>query len=157
MEVRSRNRFALALVLGLTLAAVALTPATASAGKGWKLPKVTGQSNGNPTTSVAIHCGNSKFGTYTFRNGIKLNGRKGKAVFKVKLTANGRGHKAKLGSLRFTGDLPQRLRNRTRDLLESVKFHYVSGPPAVIETRRPNGTVQAQRAFNPRRIQKPSC
>jgi hypothetical protein len=82
-------------------------------------------------------------------NGTTVNGRRGAAIFEVGITKDGRGQKAKLGSLRFAGHLPDGIRRATRDLLEAVTLHYVPGPPAVIETRWPDGSLQARQAFNP--------
>jgi hypothetical protein len=131
------------------LAAIALltTPSVAGAAPGWKLPKVKSTNGDRVYTSTAMRCGASQFGTWTFRNALKLPDRRGYAIYRAKLTQNGALHKPKL--LRFGGNLGSQVEKRTRRLLRNVKFRYNGGPPRLVESVRQNGNIQATRPFDP--------
>jgi hypothetical protein len=140
------HRSVLVLITVALLAALAV-PAAAEAKPGWLLPTATSVSGGQTNTSRAIHCGTSQFGVYTFRNGTKVGGRKGFVDFRVLITQDGVGHKAKF--LQFGGKLSKALKAQTRALLNRVTFRYGPGPPPVVQSVEPTGAIQAQRAFNP--------
>jgi hypothetical protein len=114
---------------------------------GWRLPTVTGVKGNRVYTSSGTRCGASKFGTWRLRNGVKLPGRRGYVVYRVRLTGNQKLHKPKL--IRFHGNLGSQIKQRTRRLLRNVKFRYDAGPPKTAQSIRRNGNVQATRPFDP--------
>jgi hypothetical protein len=139
---------ALAGPILILVALAALTvSASAAAAPGWRLPIVTSQQGEQVFTSKARHCGASQFGSYVFRNGVKGPQRSGFVVFRVPITPDGVGHRAVFK--RFGGNLSRAQKAQTRQLLNQVTFRYAAGPPARVETVRPDGSVQASRAFNP--------
>ena len=139
-------------VIALALLAV---PALASAAPGWKLPKVTSNDGALVIKSTGKHCGASKFGAYTFKNRASKPGQwAGTVTWRSKLTRNEKLHQAK--QVRFGGDIPPSWRKRTRNLLDNVRFRQ-AGDPALVESVRKNGSVQATRPFNPRRANVAGC
>jgi hypothetical protein len=138
------KRALLPLALGILVLAV-----PAQAGAGWKLPKVTNPEGNKVFVSSAKKCSGGKFGTWTFRNALKSPSQRGFVLYKAKLTQNQQLHAARF--LRFGGDLKDRTKERTLQLLASVKFRYKAGSPALVQSVRSNGNIQAQRKFNPRR------
>jgi hypothetical protein len=134
-------------MVALTAVLLVAVPAAATAAPAWRLPRAQSKVGDRVFTSTAKHCGASKFGKYTFRNGVRTSGRFGFVVFRVAITRNGALHEAQI--IRFGGQLSDRQRAQTRRLLNRVSFRYVAGPPALVQTVFPNGSQQASRAFNP--------
>jgi hypothetical protein len=136
------------LTAGLLFALLA--PASAGAAPGWELPQVSSFVRGDPqlpNTSYAHRCGTSQFGVYRFAVGVTVRGRQGSFRFRVRISADGRGHRAR--NVRVTGHVPRQLRRETRRLLRDVRFRYVAASAPLVETVYPDGTVQASRPFNP--------
>ena len=138
---------AISLALGLSALAVLAAPSIASADRGWRLPTVTGVKDNRVYTSSGNRCGKSRFGTWQLRNGLKLPGRKGYVVYRVKLTRNQQLHQPHF--IRFGGNLGNQVKQRTRRLLRNVKFRYNPGPPKTAQSVRRNGNIQATRPFDP--------
>jgi hypothetical protein len=136
------------LTAGLLL--LLLAPASAGAAPGWELPQISSFVRDNPqlpNTNYAQRCGASQFGVYRFAVGVTVRGRQGSFRFSVRISADGRGHRAR--KVRVTGHVPRQLRRETRRLLRDVTFRYVAGSAPLVETVYPDGTVQASRPFNP--------
>jgi hypothetical protein len=135
------------LIAAVAVAGLLATPGLASADPGWRLPTVTGVEDNRVYTSSGNRCGKSKFGVWKLRNGLKLPGRKGYVVYRVKLTRNRRLHEPHL--IRFGGNLGNQVKQRTRRLLRNVRFRYNAGPPKTAQSVRRNGNIQATRPFDP--------
>lgn len=145
MKVINGRRAAALLVL--TAIALTAVPTAASGAPGWRLPLAVSHHGGQKYTSKAVHCGASQFGVYRFKNTIRSPRGSGSVVFRVGITADGALHRAKV--LGFRGDPPRGAQSKARRLLARVRFRYAPGQPALVESRWPNGALQATRPFNP--------
>jgi hypothetical protein len=142
----------LPITAAVAIAAAAL-PSSASAAKGWKLPTLKTENQGVTTVIRATHCGTSKFGTWSIRQTVTVEDKFAKLRMKVKITKDGKPHRAT--AIRITGTAPASAKDAMRSSLERQRTRYAPGPPPQIESVTPTGERLSGREFAPKRTK--SC
>ncbi len=154
------NRLGTVVLVGVVALLVAAVPAVASvhqktdrhdsarAASGWVLPAAASTHGNQVTTSFGTHCGSSRFGVYKMRGGLTDRGRQSAWTFFVKLTANGKLHRA--SKLRFTKYTPASVQKKVRSILKQTRFHYLSSAGReYIQGVWHGGKQQELQSFNP--------
>jgi hypothetical protein len=139
----------LPVALAVTIAVgAAAMPSAASAATGWKLPTLHSNNSGVQITVKASHCGKSKFGTWTFRQHLVVEGKVANVRMRVKLTKDGKPHRGT--GIRVSGTAPASAKAAMKASLRAQKTRYVAGSPAKLEAIASDGHTLSTRVFKPR-------
>jgi hypothetical protein len=139
-----------ALVAGSTILLLAAAP-TAAVAKGWTL-QLRNHIGKASTRTTAKHCGTTKFGTWSFRATITLEGRIALARWKTLITQDGAPHPTT--GVTVTGSAPKSAKTTLKQTFSTIKFRYAAGAPPKLRTELPDGSTYSTLTFRPTPIRR---
>jgi hypothetical protein len=133
-------------VVASAIALVGVTPALAQA-RGWKV-QVNNRLGTGRTHMTGTHCGKTKFGTWSFKGTMTLEGKVARLRWSTRVTKDGAPHPT--SNVRVTGTAPASAKTTLRQTFSSITYRYEAGSTPKLRTQMPDGSTFSTLTFRPK-------